>query len=152
MSREWTPQKVTYRCEPSPPEEKLYIPKGSTRNLRIMVKINAGQEILVGGGVRVEEGDYACAIGDTIADLGGLDVDIEYRRATIWDVLRYKPWLQMLIMLATFVSAVIAGYATYLKSIVDLANTFAYETATVSLALTFFLAAGKLIVAFRSVK
>jgi hypothetical protein len=55
MTREWTPQKVTYRCEPSPPEEKLYLPKSSTRNLRMMVKINAGQEILVGGGVRVEE-------------------------------------------------------------------------------------------------
>jgi hypothetical protein len=81
-----------------------------------------------------------------------LDVDIEYRRATIWDVLRYKPWLQMLITLSTFVSAVIAGYATYLKSIADPANTFAYETATVSLALTFFLTAGKLIVAFRRVK
>jgi hypothetical protein len=154
MPSEWTPLKVTYRCQPGPPEGKLYLPKGSTRIARMIVKDNAGQEILVYGGVRVDEGDYACATGDTIASLGGLDADIEYRRATFWDVLRYKPWLwlQILITLATFVSAVIAGYATYLKTIADPANTFAYETATVSLALTFFLAAGKLIVEFRNVK
>lgn len=155
MAEGWTPGRVTFRGNPVPPEGKLYLPKGSARFSRMVVRPKARKpEMLVGGGVRVDEGEFACASGDTIASLGGLDAEIEYRQATTWDVLRHTPylWLQILITLATFASALIAGYATYLKASADPANAFAYETATVSLVLTFFLAAGKLIVEFRGMK
>ncbi|MBA2712682.1 MAG: hypothetical protein H0U55_03885 [Rubrobacteraceae bacterium] len=155
MAEGWTPEQVTYRGTPVPPEGKLYLPKGSTRIPRMLVKRKAGREkMLVTGGVRVDEGDYACASGDTIASLGGLDAEIEYRRATFWDVLWYTPWLwlQILITLATFASALITGYATYLKASVDPVNAFTYQTAAVSLLIAFFLAMGKLIVEFRGMK
>jgi hypothetical protein len=151
---EWTKVPLTYRCEPAPPEGKLYLPVGSTPLTRIVVRTSRGETVLVKGGVRNDQGTGACAVGSTLASLAGTDTDkdIDYRKATFWDVVRYDSGVRLQLWLAilTFLSALITIYATYLKNMADPSNAFTYNTAAVLLVITFLVALGKLYTEFRN--
>lgn len=83
--------------------------------------------------------------------MGGKDAEIEYREANFMHALWYDTsvLLQLLITILTFFSTGIVAYSTYLKSIADPTNTFAYATAGILLTITLVLAIFKLIFDYR---
>ena len=118
----------------------------------MVVRTSQGEMVLLKGGVRNDQGAGACAVGSTLASLGGTNAQIDYRRATFWDVVRYDAGvrLQLVLSILTFLGALITIYATYLKNMADPSNAFTYNTAAVLLVITFFVALGKLYTDFRN--
>jgi hypothetical protein len=146
----WLEVEVARTCS-NPIPDKLMLPYGTaTVPSRLVVRAQ-GKEFLVESGVRSDPGAGACTQGSLLIKLGA-DEKIEYHKANIWDVLRYRPIIavQLVVALLSLVSALLTGYLGFVKAQADQANSGTIQLAAVLLVVTFLLAGFKLIVDLRA--
>lgn len=126
----------------------LLLPRGTSAITPVVVKANNGKtKRLLPAGVRADAGTAAVLPGDLLTKLGGAGATVQYRQARWYDIVRFRPTvvLQLGIAVLTLVAAVFAAISAYVGTRSPTTPTFTIDAAPWVLAITFVLAAGKLV-------